>query len=381
VRATPVLKLYSYLIACFTPLFSVISKYFFSLQMANHAIVIKAAGDAQVTETSVPKLRNDYMIIKVKAVALNPTDWKHIDFLAEPGARVGCDYAGIVEEVGSAVTKPFKKGDRVAGGCHGVNAVHHEDGAFGEYITVKGDLQIPIPENLSFEEAATLGVGISTVGQALYETLKIPLPTNPSKEKFPILIYGGSTATGALAIQYARLSGLEVIVTASPRNFDYLKSLGADATFDYHSKSCAEDIKKHTNGKLKHVFDCISEGSSTEICVKAMSDEGGVYTTLLSVPDDKVKSINDKVTNNMTLAYFAFGEPFKKFGQSFEAKPEEFEYLKKFWELSYDLLASGKLKPHRLTVNEGGKGLEGVLKGLQLMREGKVSGNKLVYTL
>jgi NADPH:quinone reductase-like Zn-dependent oxidoreductase len=76
--------------------------------------------------------------------------------------QIGCDYAGIVEEVGSKVTKPFKKGDRVCGFAHGGNEVNHEDGAFQNYIVAKGDVQIKIPENLSFEEAATLGVGITT---------------------------------------------------------------------------------------------------------------------------------------------------------------------------------------------------------------------------
>lgn len=80
-----------------------------------------------------------------------------------------------------------------------------ETGAFAEHILVKGDLQIKIPDNLSFEEASTLGVGISTVGQGLYQSLGLPLPNQPSKEKTPILIYGGSTATGTLAIQFAKL--------------------------------------------------------------------------------------------------------------------------------------------------------------------------------
>lgn len=62
-----------------------------------------------------------------------------------------------------------------------------------------------IPDRLSFEEAATLGVGITTVGQGLYQSLGLPLPSKPAEEKFLILIYGGSTATGTLAIQFAKL--------------------------------------------------------------------------------------------------------------------------------------------------------------------------------
>jgi NADPH:quinone reductase-like Zn-dependent oxidoreductase len=58
-------------------------------------------------------------LVKIKAVALNPTDWKHVDFLTSNGARIGCDYAGVVEEAGSKVTKGLKKGDRVTGFVHG----------------------------------------------------------------------------------------------------------------------------------------------------------------------------------------------------------------------------------------------------------------------
>lgn len=77
-------------------------------------------GKAAIKEVPLPKLRDDYILVKVKAVALNPTDWKHIDFgLTEAGSRVGCDYAGTVESVGDKVKKTFKKGDRIAGVVHG----------------------------------------------------------------------------------------------------------------------------------------------------------------------------------------------------------------------------------------------------------------------
>jgi len=62
-----------------------------------------------------------------------------------------------------------------------------------------------IPEGKSFEETASLGAGVTTVGQALYHNLKLPWPTEPAEEPFLILIYGGSTATGTLAIQHAKL--------------------------------------------------------------------------------------------------------------------------------------------------------------------------------
>jgi len=71
-------------------------------------------------------------------------------------------------------------------------------------MVAKGDMQMKIPDNVTDEEAATLGVGISTVGQGLYQSLGLPLPGS-GNAGIPLLIYGGSTATGSLAIQYAKL--------------------------------------------------------------------------------------------------------------------------------------------------------------------------------
>jgi NADPH:quinone reductase-like Zn-dependent oxidoreductase len=154
-----------------------------------------------------PKLRDDYLLVKVKAVALNPTDWKHAAFgLAAEDGLLGCDFSGIVEEVGPKVTKQWAKGDAILGVAHGGNAIQPEDGAFAEYIVAKGDVQIKKPDNLSFEQAATLSLGATTVGQGLYQkALKLALPTDPITKKEYVLIYGGSTATGALGVQYAKL--------------------------------------------------------------------------------------------------------------------------------------------------------------------------------
>jgi len=217
-------------------------------------------------------------------------------------------------------------------------------------------------------------------GQALYQSLKLALPNKPLATPEPVLIYGGSTATGILAIQFAKASGYTVYTTSSPKNFDYLKSLGADHTFDYNSASCAQDIKAASGGKLKLAMDCISSPDTTKIAVAAMSDEGGAYTSLIPVSDDAVKAVNPKVTNGLTVAYTALGEAYDKWGPS-PAKPEDYEFSKMFWELGRALLAEGKVKVARPIVNEGGKGLEGVLVGLEEMRQGKVSAGKLVYTL
>lgn len=158
-------------------------------------------------ERPLPKLRDDCILVKTTAIALNPTDWKRLDnHFAGNGSLLGCDFAGTIVDIGQSVTKNWSKGDRVAGVTKGGFAIQPEDGAFAEYIVVKGDIQIKIPGNLSFEKAATFPLGVATVMQGLYQKgLKMNLPGDPIKEKTFVLIYGGSTATGALGIQYAKL--------------------------------------------------------------------------------------------------------------------------------------------------------------------------------
>ena len=342
------------------------------------AIVIRGLKKAElVSDRPIPNLRDDYILVKTAAVALNPTDWKNIDNLGMDGALSGCDYAGTVEEVGKGVSKQWKKGDRVAGFAHGGDVVQHENGAFAEYIVAKGDIQMAVPDGVSFEEAATLGIGVFTVGQGLYQSLGLPLPTEPAKEAFPVLIYGGSTATGSLAIQFAKLSGLMVITTSSPKNFSLCKSVGADAVFDYNDPSAAEEIRKRTDNKLKYAFDTISVEQSAAICAAALSSASGcTYSSLIPAKLPR-QDIENKYTLVYTIAneYFRMGQQ----GPEFPAEQQDFDFAKKFGGIAEKLLAEGKFKVHPPSVRKDG--LKGVLEGLQELREGKVSGAKLVYKI
>lgn len=337
-------------------------------------IITQPKTDGLVTDRPIPTLRDDYILVKNVAVGLNPTDWKHVAFLSPPGVLVGCDYAGVVEAVGKDVKKPFKKGDRICGFAHGCNSVQPEDGTFAEFIVVKGDLQMKIPDHLSFQEAATLGVGINTVGQGLYQSLKLQLPTEPVTDSTPVLIYGGSTATGTIAIQFAKLSGYKVITTCSPRNFDLVRSLGADAVYDYKDAQAAAEIRKATNDNLKLVFDCISLESSAAFCDNAISTTGGEYSALLNVKIERA-NVNDR----FTLAYSILGEAFN-FGETpFPAIPDDRAHGEKFLAVAQPLLDQGKIKVHPPKV--GKDGLKGVIEGLQLLKTDKVSGEKLVYNV
>jgi NADPH:quinone reductase-like Zn-dependent oxidoreductase len=183
------------------------------------AVIWNGSQAELVTSRPPPRLRPDYVLISTVAVALNPTDVKAIS--QGRGAKdglLGSDFAGVVLEVGPQVAKPFKKGDRVFGFAHGANFNESEDGAWAEIIAAKGDCLMKMPDNddpvdgWGFEGAATAGASVLTSGQGLFLHMKLRLPNSdgsspvgagPAKEY--VLIYGGSSSAGTLAIQYLKL--------------------------------------------------------------------------------------------------------------------------------------------------------------------------------
>jgi len=170
------------------------------------------------------------------------------------------------------------------------------NGSFAEYLAVDAELGVvPIPDGWSFEEAAQLGVAPLTALQCLHQTLELPSPfeaARPGDRERAILIWGGASSLGQYAIQFAKLGGLRVLTTASPKNFDLVKGLGADEVFDYRDESVVEKIRAVTGNALDIAFDTISEGKTAEQVAGAIGDKGGKVATILPYesprPDVKV---------------------------------------------------------------------------------------------
>ncbi|KAI1428207.1 GroES-like protein [Xylaria sp. FL1777] len=350
------------------------------------ALILTEKGKVDIKELPLPELREGHVLVKVRAVGLNPTDWKTIDG-AEParlGARSGCDFAGEVVEVGPGVKKDIKKGDRSAGWVFGASRHAPDNGAFGEYVAATEHMQLKTPSSVTDEEAATLGVSVTTVGQGLYKTLQLPFPNSPTKTPFPVLIYGGSTATGIYGIKFAKASGLTVIATASPHNFAQLRAIGADHVFDYKSPTVGADIRALTQNKLKYAWDCTGFGAAISAAALSDNDEGGrpKYAGIIPVKRDVFDDINPVVDGPyFTLGYDAFGVAFPRLGSTYVPDPEEVAFASKFWDITRELLETGRLTPLKPEVNRHGAGLEGVVRGLDELRHDRVSGTKLVYTL
>ena len=192
------------------------------------------------------------VLVRVRAVAVNPVDDLPVlgyrlvlRWLRFP-AIVGGDVAGEIVEAGPGVDR-LRVGDRVLGLAVGVERDRNRaaEGAFQRYTVLVEHLVSPIPDGLSFEQAAVLPLTLATAATGLFQSdhLGLPLPSlAPPERDETVIVWGGSTSVGSNAIQLARAAGYRVIATASPHNFDYLRSLGATATVDRRSRTAAADL-------------------------------------------------------------------------------------------------------------------------------------------
>ena len=184
----------------------------------------------------------------------------------------------------SAVSFPFHVFPCTLPSTESHTTADKPNGAFSEYLVTDAELQaVPIPGGWSFEEAAQLGVSPLTALQCLHESLELPSPfeTRPTAEQPQILIWGGSSALGQYAIQFAKLGGLRVVTTASSKNFDLLKGLGADEVFDYRDEGVVEKIRAATGNALYYAVDAVSEGKTPAQVTGAIGDKGGKVAAIL----------------------------------------------------------------------------------------------------
>ena len=155
----------------------------------------------------LPELLQGQVLIKTAAVALNPCDWKMPTNFPCPGAVDGSDFSGTVVALGPNLARDLKIGDRVAGAVHASNPLNPTSGAFAEYLAAWADQLWKMPDSMGWEEAATIGwCVVGTIGLAMFRSLKLPgSPEQPVQKNVFVLVYGGSTASGTMAIQMLRL--------------------------------------------------------------------------------------------------------------------------------------------------------------------------------
>jgi len=234
------------------------------------------------------------ILVKNHAVAVNPVDWM-IQYL---GKRLfswikypfvlGSDLAGEVVAVGSDVTH-VQIGDRVLAMAAGAAKPRNRasEGAFQAYTIVLPQLTTIIPEHISFVDAAVVPLGLTTAACGLFQSnalaLKRPsIPAEPLDQW--VIIAGGATSVGSNAIQLAVAAGYIVVTTSSPKNFEYVRSLGAALAFDYNSRNLVHDVVAALKGK--NVAGALSIGAgSTSACIDILAlCEGRKFVANLSSP-------------------------------------------------------------------------------------------------
>lgn len=195
-------------------------------------------GGLQLADVSVPKIKDNEVLVEIYAAGLNLLDSKiktgefKLILPYKMPLILGHDLAGIIKEVGKNVKK-YKVGDEVYS-----RPADFHIGTFAEYIAVREEDLAPKPTNLSMEESASLPLVALTAWQALVEVGQI-------KKGKKVFIQAGSGGVGTIAIQLAKHLGATVATTASTKSFDFLKELGADVLIDYKTQDFEAILKDY----------------------------------------------------------------------------------------------------------------------------------------
>jgi NADPH:quinone reductase-like Zn-dependent oxidoreductase len=207
----------------------------------------------QMRDVDQPQIGAGDVLVRVHAASVHVGDWivmtgspfvmRFVTGLRAPKQPIpGTDLAGVVEAVGKDVEK-FRPGDEVFGWC---------DGAFAEYASVPGDQLVRKPANLTFEQAAAIGVSATTALQILRDDGHV-------RAGQKVLINGASGGVGTFAVQIAKALGAEVTGVSSTKNLELVRSLGADRVIDY----TVEDFTK--NGpRYDFIFDNVGNHSMAD---------------------------------------------------------------------------------------------------------------------
>ena len=270
-----------------------------SATTTNRAAWQKAPGEPlQVGAAPLPQPGTNEILIRNAAIAINPIDWLLQDNAILPWLDyptiLGSDVAGEIVAIGHGVTR-LKVGDRVLGQAVGTTVNKADHGAFQEHTIVLEHMASPIPDQMTFVEAAVLPLGLGTAASGLYGSTQLALrpPTSAAVSSAEVvLVWGGSSSVGCNAIQLAVASGYRCITVASERNADMLKKLGATEVFDYKSDTLVDDLVNRLSGQ--HLAGTLHATGDIAACMTVVSRCEGVrkIAATLPPPEDRPASVD-----------------------------------------------------------------------------------------
>src|SRR5208337_5208749 len=304
------------------------------------AVIINQYGDQSVLnygDVERPEPKSDEVLVQTRAAAVNPVDWKIRDGLGELfGLKLpivlGCEIAGTIEKVGNDV-RDFKEGAAVYG-----YVSLERNGGYAEYAIARTDEIALKPESLDFENATAVAVGALTSWQAIFDTANLQAGQR-------ILITGASGGVGSMAVQLAKAKGAFVIATASGKNEEFVRSLGADEFVDYTREKFEERVRE-----VDVVYDTVG-GDTLERSFETLRRGGCLVTTVMPPSIEKAESYGIRAS---MIGVQPSGQQLREINR---------------------LIAAGKLKTHIATVLP----LSEIRKAHQLSESGRTRGKIILH--
>jgi NADPH2:quinone reductase len=293
------------------------------------AIIITQPGSPevlQIADRPKPAIADNDVLVKVIAAGVNRPDVAQRKGNYPPPAGApkdipGLEIAGVITETGSNVQR-WKTGDKVCALVIG--------GGYAEFCNVPEGQCLPVPENLSFAEAASLPETFFTVWSNVFDRAKL----QPGES---LLVHGGSSGIGVAAIQMATALGSTVYVTAgSEEKCIFCEQLGAAKAINYKTENFSEAILQLTNNKGVNVILDMIGGDYTPLNIKCLADD----SRLVMINSMNGKDVQVDLAAVMRKRINITGSTLRSRDTTFKSA-----IAKNLEEHIWPLLASGKIKP------------------------------------
>lgn len=310
--------------------------------------------DVRLTTVDRPAPQPGQVLIKVHAAGLNPVDYKVVESGVDAWHYphvLGLDVAGEIVAVGKQVQK-WQVGMRVSG-----HSDLTKNGCFAEYVTVPSYQLALIPDNVSYETAASLLCGALTAYQAINR--KPNLATAQTA-----LVHAGAGGVGSMAIQFAKLRGLKVFTTVSSRKVDFVRQLHPDAVIDYQKEDVTSRIMELTaNQGVDLIVDTVGKAEATADLRRLAYN--GTLVTIVEFPTVDPRLM---FARGLTVATVNLG------GAHLSKNPAQQRDLGQMNKEVLQLASQGRVKP----LIEKVLPFDQLVQGLQMIKDRQVMGKLVV---
>jgi NADPH:quinone reductase-like Zn-dependent oxidoreductase len=252
-------------------------------------------------ELPTPEPRRGEVRVAVKAIGVNPVDWKMRSagplrlaarLLGPPApVVVGVDFAGVVDAIGEGVTG-FEVGARVVGGT---NFSRGQPGSYGDTVMVREDQLCRLPDGVEDDVAGSLPITGVTAWRSVVELGRIRRATADARR---VLVLGASGGVGQLATQIAKLEGAFVAGVCSGKNVDLVRSLGVDAALDYNQGDPLAQAE--ALGRFHVVIDCVGSYSGRR-CRRLLSPGGRHVMVAAASPSSMAQAFVPPFSSKIVL--------------------------------------------------------------------------------